>query len=106
MLYNRSLLLIDFIHSSLYLLIPYLYLPPSPPDTGTTSLFSVSVSLFLLCYIHLLVLFFRLNHILNPQVMLSLSQFRLRFVSVLGPTYSQGAEHKAHFPLIRLCGTA
>ena len=55
MLYSSSLLLIYFIYSSLYLLIPYpLFVPsPFPFPFGTTSLFSISVSLFLFCiYIH------------------------------------------------------
>ena len=50
MLYNASLLLIHFIHSSLYLLIPHPFLPLlvlSP--LVYTSLFSTSVCLFLLC---------------------------------------------------------
>ena len=44
--------LIYFIHSSLYLLIPYLYLAstPSLSPLVTTSLFSISVSLYLLGY--------------------------------------------------------
>ena len=48
-LYNISLLFIYFIHSSLYLLIPchYLASPPSLSPLVTTSLFSISVSLFL-----------------------------------------------------------
>ena len=52
MQYNISLLLIYFIHSSLYLLILYPYLAPSLSPLVTTSLFSISVSLFLFCYIH------------------------------------------------------
>ena len=53
-LYNTFLLLIYFIHCSLYLLIPYPYIAPLPfpLPTGTTSLFSISVSLLLFCYIH------------------------------------------------------
>ena len=49
MLYNISLLLIYFIHSSLCLFILYPYLAPSPFLTPpvTTSLFSISVNLFL-----------------------------------------------------------
>ena len=59
MLYNISLQLIYFIHSSLYLLIPYSYLalPPSLFPPVTTSLFCLSVSLFLFCYLHLLASF-------------------------------------------------
>jgi len=58
-LYNISLQLVYFIHSSLYLLIPYSYLalPPSLFPPVTTSLFCLSVSLFLFCYIHLLASF-------------------------------------------------
>ena len=43
-------------HSSLHLLISYSYIvPPSfLPAQVTTNLFSVSMSLFLFCYIHLL----------------------------------------------------
>ena len=63
MLVDISLQLIYFIHSSLYLLIHYLYLapPPFPLPLVTTSLFSRSVSLFLFCYIHLFLLFFRFH---------------------------------------------
>ena len=54
-LYNIFLQLIYFIHSCLYLLIPYSYLTfrPSLCPLRTTSLFCLSVSLFLFCYIHL-----------------------------------------------------
>ena len=53
-----SLLLIHFIHSSLYLLILCPCLAPFSPNLVTTNLFSVSVSLFLFCNIHLFVLYF------------------------------------------------
>ena len=57
-LYNISLLLIYFIHSSLYSWIPYPY-PDHPLSPGVnTSLFSIPVSLFLLCYINLFILLF------------------------------------------------
>ena len=55
-LYNISLLLIYFIHNSLWLLISYLIPPPlsSLSPLVNTRLFSVSVSLFLLIiYLHL-----------------------------------------------------
>ena len=47
------MLLIYFIHSSLYFLIPFPYFvsPIFPPPSVTTSLFSITVSLFLFCYI-------------------------------------------------------
>ena len=59
-LYNISLLLIYFTQSSLYLLMPYscLPLPLSLSPLVTTNLFSISVSLFLFCYIQLFALFF------------------------------------------------
>lgn len=49
---------ICFIHSSLYMLIPYcsFILPPSPLPFATANLVSMPVNLFVL-YIHLLVLF-------------------------------------------------
>ena len=56
-LYNISLLLIYFIHSSLYFLIPYPYRDPPLSPWVNTSLFSIPVSLFLLCYINLLFVF-------------------------------------------------
>ena len=60
MLYNISVLLIYFIHSSLYLFIPNPFLVPSSRSPlVTTSFFSVSVSLFLFCYMYLFVLSFR-----------------------------------------------
>ena len=50
MLYNASLLLIHFIHNSLYLLIPHPFLPLLLLSLlVSTSLFSTSVCLFLLC---------------------------------------------------------
>lgn len=82
------------------------YLPPSLPYIGTTSLFSVPVSLFLFCYVHLFVLLLRLSRIPNPQAMLALSKFRLRFMSTLGPICSQGAGCKGHFTLGRLRGSS
>lgn len=54
--YYLHLLLDCIIHSNVYLLIPYptLPLPSSLSALGTTSLISVSMSLFLFCmYIHL-----------------------------------------------------
>ena len=55
-LYNISLLLIYFIHSSF--LIPYPYHDPPLSPWVNTSLFSIPVSLFLLCYINLFILLF------------------------------------------------
>ena len=55
-----SLYVIHFIHSSLYLLSPYLYLAPTSPQI-TASFFSIFVSLFLFCYIRSFVLFFRFH---------------------------------------------
>ena len=51
-------LIVYFIHSSLF---PYLASPHFPLPTVTTSLFSVSVSLLLFCYIRWFVVFFRLH---------------------------------------------
>ena len=65
MLYNTSLLLIYFIHSSLYLLIPYPYFAPlpSPLPTGTHWFVCfvniVNKTMFLFCYIN----FFQIPHI-------------------------------------------
>ena len=58
---NISFSLISFIHSSLYLLIPYPNLaPPLFPFLGVPAiLLSFSVSLFLFCYISSSVLFFK-----------------------------------------------
>ena len=58
---NVCLQLIYFIHSSLYLLISNSYLAPRPSHAPlvSTSLFSISMSLFLFCYIHWFVVFFR-----------------------------------------------
>ena len=53
MLNYISLLLIYFIHGSLYLLNPYLYFSPPSFPVVTTSLFSISVNLFIFCCIHL-----------------------------------------------------
>ena len=51
-----------FIHNSLYLLISYPFLlPTSLSPVVITSLFSISVSLFLFCYIHLCAVFFRFH---------------------------------------------
>ena len=47
------------IASSRYLLVPTLALPLSP--LVTTSLFFISVSMFLFCYTHWLALFFRFH---------------------------------------------
>ena len=54
MLYHISLLLMYFIDSSLHLLITYPFLdtPSFPSSLVATRLFSLSVSLFLFCYIH------------------------------------------------------
>ena len=54
MLYYIFLYYIYFIHRSLSLLIPYPKLPllTLPSLLVTTSLFSISVSLFFFCYIH------------------------------------------------------
>ena len=60
MLYNISLLLIYFILSSLCCLIPWLLLASFSPLV-ITYLFSISVSLFILCYIHSLVLLFKFH---------------------------------------------
>ena len=62
MLYNISLQLIYFVHSSLYLvsLCPYLA-SPSSLTLVTTSLFSISVCLLLFYYTHWFVLFFRFH---------------------------------------------
>ena len=58
-LYDIFLLPVYFIHSSLYCLITYPYIaPPSFPLPTCYHQF-VSVSLSLFCYIHYLVLFFR-----------------------------------------------
>ena len=60
---TREVLLVYFTHTSLYLLVPYSYFAPpsSLSPLVTTSLFSISVSLFLFCYIHSLALFFRFH---------------------------------------------
>ena len=60
---TREVLLFYFTHTSLYLLVPYSYFAPpsSLSPLVTTSLFSLSVSLFLFCYIHSLALFFRFH---------------------------------------------
>ena len=54
MLYNISWMFIYFIHSTSYLLIPYPNLAhlSSHSKLVITGLFSTSMSLFLLCYIH------------------------------------------------------
>ena len=72
-LYNISLQLIYYIHSSLYFLIPppILLLPPSLPTLVTTSLFLISVTLFLFCYIHLFI--FQIPHISDNKQYLSFS---------------------------------
>ena len=60
---TREVLLVYFTHTSLYLLVPYSYFAPpsSLSPLVTTSLFSISVSLFVFCYIHSLALFFRFH---------------------------------------------
>ena len=68
------LLFIYFIPSSLYLLIPYPYLVPSPAALSllvSTSLFSVSVSMFLLCYMHSF--FLEISHVSDIIQYLSFS---------------------------------
>ena len=64
MLYSKFLLLIYFIYSSVYLLILYPNLPLSTclSPLVTNNLFSVSVSLFLFYYSHLLALYFYIPH--------------------------------------------
>ena len=54
MLYNRFSLVIYFIYSSVYISIPVSqFIPPSPSSLGVHTLFSMSVSLFLLRYTYI-----------------------------------------------------
>ena len=66
-------LYVYFIAGNLYLLIPFTYLPDTPPHSPlmTTSLFSVPVSLFLICFV---LLRFHIQ-VRSYSICLSLSDF-------------------------------
>ena len=70
-LYNMFLFLIHFMHSSLYLFIPHLFIAPLPsfPTLLTTSLFSMTL---FLCYIDKFV-FLGSIYVISYSICLSLS---------------------------------
>ena len=70
-----NILVACFIPNSLYLLLlyPCLAPPPSLSTLVTTSLFSISVSLLLFCYVHWFVVFFYIPRISDIIQYLSFS---------------------------------
>ena len=90
---NVCLLFIYFIPSSLYLLIPYPYLAPSPTALSfLVSLFSISVSMFLLCFMHSFFFFLEIPYIRDIIQYLSFSVWFIS-LSIISSRFTYIAEN-------------